>query len=175
MNIDLYDSVTIKVAGDKLDSLRYYEYDDFPGTKPTEAESMTKAIALCRMKFLMQALCDISVPLKCEVTFGTAGTASTVPANATIELLYINSDAFQNSPYNTVVPADPMAPTPAERKAMMVDAIKNLVADRFANPQLTREEVIQLVTRKDASGVDQTYDFPAIVPVTVPAGLVITA
>lgn len=175
MNVDLYDSVTIKVAGDKLDSLRYYEYEDFPGTKPTEAESMAKAVAFCRMKFLKEALCDISIPLKCVITFATAGTASTIPQDATIELLYISDDAFQNSPYNTVVPADPMAPTPAERKAMMVDAIKNSVAARFANAQLTREEVIQLVTRKDAAGVDNTYDFPATVPVTVPAGLVITA
>lgn len=175
MNTDLYDSVTIKVAGDKLDNLRYYEYSDFPGTKPTEAESLAKAIAYCRMRFLKEALCDISIPMKCEITFATAGTAKAIPQDATIELLYIDYTAFQNSPYNTVVPADPQAPTKAERKAMMVDAIKNLVAARFANQHEFREEVIKLVTRKDAAGDDVTYDFPVITPITVPAGLVITA
>lgn len=106
MNVDLYDSVTIKVAGDKLDTLRYYEYDDFPTTMPTTPESLAKAVAFCRMKFLKEALCDISIPLKCVVTFGTAGTAAAIPKDATIELLYISDDAFQNSPYNTIVPAD---------------------------------------------------------------------
>lgn len=175
MNAELYDSVTIKVAGDKLDTLRYYEYSDFPGTKPTEAESLAKAVAFCRMKLLKEALCDIAIPLKCVVTFATPGTAKTIPQDATIELLYMNDNVFQYSPYNTVVPADPLAPTPAERKAMMVDAIKNLVAERFANPHYTREEVIKLVTRKDAAGVNTTYDFPVIEPITVPSGLVVTA
>lgn len=93
----LFHAFSIEVPGTVLDDVMFFDekdYDRTNTTAPTYDETVEKAKSFIRMKHLKRKLAEIAVPIQCDVTFTTPGTASTAPTGTKIVVGYISIDGF---------------------------------------------------------------------------------
>lgn len=152
---NLFYAFSIKVPGAVLDDVKFFDYSDyvFDTNVPTEAESTAKAAAYIRMKHLKRKISDYIVPNYETVTFGTAGTCKTVPADA--ELVF----AFHNIDFLLVHVADQSTITPDNRMKKAAEVLKALVDSAFLGDLVEFGEILVSYTRHQNafSTVDVKY------------------
>lgn len=164
---NLFNAFSIKVSGQNLDDLKYFQYSDFDvDNLPTDAETLAKAVAYIRMRHVQRKLSELSVPIYKKVYFGTAGTSKTVPANAEIVVSYISVDAFLST-LDT-------APDEADRYTAAADVLKGIVQEALNSDINELVEVQKTSTREEYAGspsmetftdVRNVYvDAPAVTP-----------
>lgn len=119
---NLFNAFSIKVPGQVLDDKKFYEYADYDVTSttiPTDAQTLTKAQAYVRLKHIERKLSELSVPIYFTITYGTDGTASTVPTDAEIAVSYISIEPFLSTLTT--------APDEADRFTAAADVIKGII------------------------------------------------
>lgn len=164
---NLFNAFSIKVSGQNLDDLKYFQYSDFDTTSlPTDAETLAKAVAYIRMRHLQRKLSELSVPIYKEVYFGTAGTSKAVPTNAEIVVSYISIEPFLSTLET--------APDEADRFTAAADVLKGIVQEALNSDINELVEVQKTSTREEYAGspsqdtftdVRNVYvDAPAVTP-----------
>ena len=131
---NLFKAFTITIPGQDLDDKRFFEYSDFDSsdmTSPTDAQVLAKAIAYTRMQQIKRKLSELTVPIYCTVEFGTAGTAATIPSDATITVGYISYEPFVST-LETIPKSD------ADQITASEGVIKQIIDTALAS-ELTQE------------------------------------
>lgn len=131
----------ITVAGTKVDNKMYNQYDDYDSssvtTAPTDLETTNKGIAYLRYQLITRLLSEYSVPVYCNVEFGTVGTAKTIPTDASIVVGWYSLNPFLSTL------------TEEEQKALVTDEDKELAAadviETMLNTALVGDNVNALV------------------------------
>lgn len=93
----LFHAFSIEVPGAVLDDVMFFDNTDYDAsntTTPTYENTVAKAKGFIRMKHLKRKLADVAVPIQCDVTYGTEGTASTLPSDTKIVVGYISILGF---------------------------------------------------------------------------------
>jgi len=164
---NLFNAFSIKVSGQNLDNLKYFQYEDFDAESlPTDAETLAKAVAYIRMRHIQRKLSELSVPVYKEVYFGTEGTAKTVPSAAEIVVSYISIEPFLSTLET--------APAEADRFTAAADVLKGIVVEALGadinelvevQKTSTREEYAGAASQETFSDVRNVYvDAPAVTP-----------
>ena len=164
---NLFNAFSIKVPGQNLDDLKYFQYEDFdPENLPTDAETLEKAVAYIRMRHVQRKLSELSVPVYKEVYFGTAGTSKAVPTAAEIVVSYISIEPFLST-LST-------APAEADRFTAAADVLKGIVQEALNSDINELVEVQKTSTREEYAGApsQETFtdvrnvyiDAPAVTP-----------
>lgn len=164
---NLFNAFSIKVQGQNLDDLKYFQYSDFDADNlPTDAETLAKAVAYIRMRHLQRKLSELSVPVYKEVYFGTAGTSKTVPANAEIVVSYISIDAFLSTLDTSPDEADRYTAAADVLKGIVVEALKADINELVeVQKTSTREEYAGSPSMETFTDVRNVYvDAPAVTP-----------
>lgn len=94
---NLFHAFKITIPGQLLDDKLYYQYDDFDGENlatPTDQQTLDKGIAYTRLQQLQRQLSAYEVPIYYTIEFGTPGTASTIPTDATIHVAYKSFEGY---------------------------------------------------------------------------------
>lgn len=141
---NLFKVFTIKVPGKNLDDKRFFEYSDFDSeimTTPTDANVLDKAIAYTRMQQIKRKLSELTVPLYCTVEFTTAGTAATVPTDATITVGYISYEPFVST-------VTPIPTADADQIAAAVTVIKTIIDTALASELDEEMAAVQKITTR---------------------------
>ena len=136
---NLFEAFTIEIPGANLDDKYFYEYSDFSTDNiavPTEAQSIAKAKAYIRMKQIKRKLSELAIPVYFTVSYGTAGSASAVPVDATLTVGYISYQPF----ISTLNPV-PVYTTDADAAAGAAAVIKEII-DTAMNQQISDEFAI---------------------------------
>lgn len=159
-----FNAFSIKVPGQVLDNLKYFQYSDFDSeATPTDAETTAKAVAYLRLRHVQRKLSELSVPVYSTMYFGTEGTASTVPTDAELVVSYISIDGFLSTLET--------APAEADRYTAASDVLKAIVLDSMSAEFSELVEVQKTSTREEYAGSPSQETFVDVrnVYVTVPA------
>jgi hypothetical protein len=143
---NLFHAFSISVSSDVLDDKMFYEYADYDNTSttvPTDAETIAKAKAFIRLKHLKRKLSELTVPVFLTITFGTEGTASTIPESADIVVGYTTIEPFlsQEDP-GSILTDDQRKLAAAEvLREIINNALSEVIEDEFLAVQKTYERV----------------------------------
>lgn len=146
---NLFEAFSINVAGQLVDNKKYYEYADYDGTSitvPTDAETIAKGKAYIRMKHLERKLSELSVPIYCEIYFGTAGSCSAIPTNLQLVVGY-----YSIAPFLSVI-EDQKSITESNKYEKAAEVIAKIVADAFKY-DLTEFMEFQYTYKRDTSAL----------------------
>ncbi len=162
-----FNAFSIKVSGQNLDDLKYFQYPDFDtASLPSDAESLAKAIAYTRMRHIQRKLSELSVPVYKKVFYSTEGTAKTVPTGAEIVVSYQSIDAFLSTLETAPAEEDRFTAAADVLKSIIVEAL-NSALNELAEVQKTstREEYAGSASQETFTDVRNVYiDVPAVTP-----------
>lgn len=168
----MFNAFSIKVPGQVLDNLKFFQYSDYDVTSttvPTDAQTLTKAQAFVRLKHIQRKLSELSVPVYFTIIFTTAGSASAVPTGAEIVVGYTSIEPFLST--LSTYPDD------ADRFTSAATVIKGII-DAALGAEIDGEffEVQKTYTRTTfpGSSTTDTYRELDTVYVTVPASTAVS-
>ena len=164
---NLFNAFSIKVPGQNLDDLKYFQYSDFDADDlPTDEETLAKAVAYTRLRHLQRKLSELSVPVYSKIYFGTQGTSKVVPTAAEIVVSYISVEPFLST-LKTAPAADQRYIAAANvLKSIVVEAL-DVDINELAEVQKTsvREEYAGAPSQETFTDVRNVYiDVPAVTP-----------
>ncbi|SOK58589.1 hypothetical protein [Yersinia phage fHe-Yen9-04] len=137
---NLFNAFSIKVPGQTLDDKKFFQYADYVNTSttvPTDAETVTKAIAFVRLKQIKRKLSELSVPVYLTINFSTPGTASTVPTDAELVVGYISIEPFLSTLETAPDEADRFTAAAEVIKGIIDVALSEEIVDEFFEVQTT--------------------------------------
>lgn len=138
---NLFNAFKISVPGQLLDNKKFFEYADYDNEStdvPTDGETLNKAQAYIRMKHVERKLSELSVPVYFTITFGTEGTASSIPSDAEIVVGYVSINPFITQPTGLVPGGTTDYTTASDTiKAIIDEAISATLLSEFAEVQKT--------------------------------------
>lgn len=138
---NLFKVFTIEVPAQSLDDKLFFQYSDYDSedmASPTDAQVLAKAIAFTRMQQIKRKLSELTVPVYFTVEFGTEGTASTVPTDATITVGYISYEPFVST-------VDPIPSADADQITAAEGVIKKIIDDSLASELVQEMAYVQRI------------------------------
>lgn len=163
---NLFNAFSIKVPGQVLDNLKFFQYSDYDNTSitaPTDAQTLTKAKAYVRLKHIERKLSELAVPVYFTINFGTEGTAEAVPTDAEIVVGYISIEPFLSTLSTAPAAEDRFTAAAGVIKEIIDAALASELKDEFFEVQKTYSRTVF-----PGSSETDTYRELETIYVTVP-------
>lgn len=145
---NLFVAFKITIPGQCIDNKLYFNYDDFDAadtSKPTDEQTKNKGKAFIRFKQFERMLSKLLNPIYLTVEFGTEGTASTIPSDASIVVGYHKIDPFVDASGEVPVGGNEFEIAADEIKKIVMQSMEGDLTE-FCQVQYTYERARNAIT-----------------------------